>query len=97
MKILKSLAATLALMGATTAPLPSPQPRSTRRMPGDGVRRAEARLAAKRRANKLIPDATVYTRQQRRAEERARAKAYRSVLKREAMQNKLPGGAAVIR
>ncbi|WP_010137567.1 hypothetical protein [Oceanicola sp. S124] len=97
MQLFKSLAATFALMRITTAPIPSPQPKATRRFPGDGVRRAEARLAAKRKANTLIPDCPIETRQRRRAEERARAKAYRLVLKREAMKNKLPGGAAVIR
>ncbi len=45
-----------------------------RKQPGAGVQRQAARLAAKRRRNAAIPDADVWTRQRRRAEERRVAK-----------------------
>jgi hypothetical protein len=45
------------------------------REPGDGVKRAAARLAAKREANKLIPDAARDPRQVRREAAKAARKA----------------------
>lgn len=68
------------LAGLTALPLqakgstPAPPGSYTRAAPGEGVRRAQRRLAAKLKANRAIPSPSRITRQQRRAQARMQAK-----------------------
>lgn len=99
MKFMKTaMAAVLAgqVAQAIAQIIPTQAPKSFVRRPGPGVKRAEARLAAKRKANEDIPSAWRYTRQQARAEKRQIDKMQRSARKEFAMKNKRPGGAAEV-
>lgn len=51
---------------------------------GEGVKRAQKRYFGQLARNRAMPDCQVYTRQQRRAEKRARLKAELSDVKRRA-------------
>lgn len=83
-------------LGATPVQgIPQPEPATTRH-PGEGVERAAARLAAKRKANEAIPSGYRETRQQRRAANRKLEKETRGRLKDAAMSQGVKGGSAVI-
>ena len=69
--------------------------RSTGRCPGDGVHRAAARLAAHRKRFAGIDLTPIPSRQQRRAAERAKAKAI--LRARRTVSAPLPGGSAACR
>lgn len=94
MKGLKDIASTI------VAPLMFRVASEGRKRPkdaGQGVRRAQRDMAAKRKANQAIPSGAVVTRQQRRAEARAQMKTRRASFKKAMMEQRLPGGSAVIR
>lgn len=68
-----------------------------KKQPGDGVRRAEARLAAKRKANESIPTPDGTSRQVARRSLLLKGRQMMTVAKREAMSRKIMGGGAIIR
>lgn len=96
MKVLRNLGGLLSLAAIGSVKFSNANALSSPN-PGPGVERAEERLAAKRKANEEIPSAHTFTRQQRRAQERAALKDRRSRFKKAMMEKRLPGGAAVIR
>lgn len=71
--------------------------RKYRLQPGKGVERAAARLADHRKAWQGVDLSRVYSRQQRRADERQMEKLRRSATKKKAMTSKHMGGAAACR
>lgn len=82
------LGALIAQFGATQEAYAPPRRSAPKVENGAGARRAAKRLAAKRKANKAIPSGAYMTRQQRRAEERADAKARRVTPAEQARRNR---------
>jgi len=64
---------------------------------GAGMQREAERIERIRKANRKIKSAQERTRQQMRALDRAALKRRRAAFKRQMMDKRLPGGAAVIR
>lgn len=67
-----------------------------RKQPGEGHKRAVARLIEERKARAPVPMENVPTRQQARAQARLRTKAERSERKFRAMKTNALGGAAAV-